>query len=314
MNDTDADFLKRKNRFDPDLGQIVGMLDENSIFKSLHSSLASKECTPEEVSAQNIDGALREWFFHGRAVFEQRQAEMKRVVDMTNVMPVEVNKSFDDRVEDWKSKYSPQSGSKRSFAPFEGGVPAPCVLGHSVMDNGRRYEYLFVGRGVFVSTKNIGRFKTLVYNDQRYAFEEFVPEYDSLLGIITVYYVRELSHLASPVEYSAHAITTRCFMDRDVAVRLRPAVFKGREGDQDIRDNAILEAKSYGLSKFSLPSGPHFDYKDFMNQGVSLLYKGKQYPALLSYHRYQDSSRSNSAGSVRMVSHDTFSKTLWIKV
>lgn len=72
MKDGDADFLKRKNRYDEDLDSVVGMLDEMSIFKSLHSGLKSADLSPKEISAQNIDGALREWFFHGREIFELR--------------------------------------------------------------------------------------------------------------------------------------------------------------------------------------------------------------------------------------------------
>jgi hypothetical protein len=105
MNDEDADFLKRKNRYDEELDSIVGMLDEMSIFKSLHAGLKSEDLSPKEVSAQNIDGALREWFFHGREIFESRLDEMKQVADIANVFPLTLGVSYDDRVESWKEKY-----------------------------------------------------------------------------------------------------------------------------------------------------------------------------------------------------------------
>jgi hypothetical protein len=66
MKDEDADFLKRKNVFIPELERHVGALDEESIFKSLHSNLRSKSLTKQELAATCIDGAIREWFFHGR--------------------------------------------------------------------------------------------------------------------------------------------------------------------------------------------------------------------------------------------------------
>lgn len=105
MTDEQADFLKRKNRFDDDIGHIVGMLDEKSIFKSLHAILRSKAITPEEVAAQNIDGALREWFFHGRDVFNLRQEQMKEVAAKANLLCTTLDKDFDTRVAEWKHKY-----------------------------------------------------------------------------------------------------------------------------------------------------------------------------------------------------------------
>lgn len=62
MTDEDADFLKRKNIWNEELECWFGALDEESIFKSLHANLKSKTATPEEVSMQCIDGALREFF------------------------------------------------------------------------------------------------------------------------------------------------------------------------------------------------------------------------------------------------------------
>jgi len=113
MNRYEADFLKREDRFEPELGVHVGMLDEASIFKSLHSIVKSKVCTTEEVCAQNIDGALREWFYHGREVFEKRRAQMKEVARRGNLMCETLDDDFDSRVDAWKKKYgyTPQSGT-----------------------------------------------------------------------------------------------------------------------------------------------------------------------------------------------------------
>lgn len=105
MNDNDADFLKRKNRFDDEMNATVGMLDEMSIFKSLHSGLKSADLSPLEVSAQNIDGALREWFFHGRDIFEERRAQMKLVADMSGVFPLTLSDDYNDRLSAWRQKY-----------------------------------------------------------------------------------------------------------------------------------------------------------------------------------------------------------------
>lgn len=103
------DFLKRGFRWEPALGRYVGPLAEDSIFKSLHSILKSSVLSPEEVVTQNIDGALREWFFHGREVFEERREQMKRVAARGNLVCTTLDQDFDYRVEKWKEKYEPGS-------------------------------------------------------------------------------------------------------------------------------------------------------------------------------------------------------------
>ena len=102
--------MKRKDRFDEDLGVFVGVLDESSIFKSLHSILESKEVTPEEVCTQNVDGALREWFFHGREVFEMRREQMKEIARRADLPCRTLDDDYDFRVAEWKQKYVPHAG------------------------------------------------------------------------------------------------------------------------------------------------------------------------------------------------------------
>jgi hypothetical protein len=105
MNRYEADFLKRKDRFDAELGVHVGMLDEASIFKSLHRILRPKGSTPEVVSAQNIDGALHEWFFYGREVFEMRREQMKEVARRAELVCQTLDVDYDSRVDTWMTKY-----------------------------------------------------------------------------------------------------------------------------------------------------------------------------------------------------------------
>jgi hypothetical protein len=107
MKDCDADFLKRKNVFCPETGFIMGALDEDSIFKSLHSNLKSKANTREKLAADNIDGALREWFNHGRETYEFRRAQMQEVAASSNIDHIctQLDKDFDYQVEHWKDRY-----------------------------------------------------------------------------------------------------------------------------------------------------------------------------------------------------------------
>ncbi len=92
----DADFLKRKSRWEPaysytqedgtqEDGMHIGMLDEDSIFKSLHSNLASDALTPIDVSIQCLDGAMREYFFYGPTKFNEMHIKFLEIVDRMNI-------------------------------------------------------------------------------------------------------------------------------------------------------------------------------------------------------------------------------------
>lgn len=107
MSDEDADFLKRRNVFSPDTGMIMGALDENSIFKSLHATLESSAITKEQAAAFNIDGGLREWFNHGRSVYELRREQMREVAkraDISHICTL-LDRSYDEALSVWKDTY-----------------------------------------------------------------------------------------------------------------------------------------------------------------------------------------------------------------
>ena len=112
MSRFDADFLKRTDRFDDRLGVYVGMLNESSIFKSLHSIVKSKVVSPKDVSAMNVEGALREWFFHGEEIFEKRRAQMKMIAARGDLHVRGLDDDYDTRVEAWKEQYTPQAGTR----------------------------------------------------------------------------------------------------------------------------------------------------------------------------------------------------------
>jgi hypothetical protein len=107
MNDRDVDFLKRHNIFNPETGLIHGALQEASIFKSLHSVLKSKVVSPQDQSAMNIDGALREWFQHGRDKYELRRQQMIQVAEKAQLshMCSELQITYDQRLAMFKEKY-----------------------------------------------------------------------------------------------------------------------------------------------------------------------------------------------------------------
>lgn len=84
MHDDNADFLKRKNVYNPETGLIHGALCEDSIFKSLHCVMKSK-IGAKQHAAGNIEGALREWFHYGREVFTLRHKQMIEIATRSGI-------------------------------------------------------------------------------------------------------------------------------------------------------------------------------------------------------------------------------------
>jgi hypothetical protein len=75
----DADFLKRKFVFSSELSQYMAPLTEDSISKSLHCYRTGSGIPKEELALDAMAGACREFFLHGKEVFETRRAELMRV-------------------------------------------------------------------------------------------------------------------------------------------------------------------------------------------------------------------------------------------
>jgi hypothetical protein len=110
LEEKDFEFLKRKSNFIPELGLHVGALAEKSCIKMLHCYLRDKNSplTEEHACALNIDTALREWFNHGREVYEKRRAEMKEVARRAGIthLCTQLDTDFDQKVIEWKSRYA----------------------------------------------------------------------------------------------------------------------------------------------------------------------------------------------------------------
>nr|QUS52747.1 hypothetical protein 1 [Mute swan feces associated picorna-like virus 27] len=115
MTDSSASFLKRTNVFRPELNAWVGMIEEDSIAKSLHAIKRSHDLTNREICTQNVEGALREWFFHGEEVYERRRAQMQEVARIHNLPSRGLNQDYEYRCKDWLAKHGvgPQSGTKK---------------------------------------------------------------------------------------------------------------------------------------------------------------------------------------------------------
>jgi hypothetical protein len=76
----DASFLKRKFRYDVDIGAIVAPLEASSFDKMLTSYADNGVISPQAHAVCVMETALREYFFYGRDTFEVKRAMMWRVV------------------------------------------------------------------------------------------------------------------------------------------------------------------------------------------------------------------------------------------
>eukprot|EP00918_Siedleckia_nematoides_P036341 GHVU01079003.1.p1 GENE.GHVU01079003.1~~GHVU01079003.1.p1 ORF type:complete len:683 (+),score=50.49 GHVU01079003.1:85-2049(+) len=104
------EFLKRFSVYHPKMGVHVGALLDKSIYKSLHCFMRGKNCdkNEKEACAQNVSGALREWFNHGEEKYEKQRTLMESVASRGGIahMVDGLQLSYNDRVADWVDKYS----------------------------------------------------------------------------------------------------------------------------------------------------------------------------------------------------------------
>jgi hypothetical protein len=107
----ELDFLKRRPRWDEELGLYMGILDEKSIFKSLHSNLKSKTETQEAVASSCIGSALTEWFLYGREKYDERREQMKEVAERHGLTELVhgLDLDYDDRITKFRHTYYGQA-------------------------------------------------------------------------------------------------------------------------------------------------------------------------------------------------------------
>jgi hypothetical protein len=110
MSNKDCDFLKRVTFYNPELECKVGILCDESIFRSLHSQMTSKHVSAKEIAAQNIDGALMSWAYHGRDKFNLRKEQMKKIASACEIdhMCTRLNLEYDDFVQGWRQTFFPE--------------------------------------------------------------------------------------------------------------------------------------------------------------------------------------------------------------
>jgi hypothetical protein len=104
----EADFLKRKSNYIPDINCSIGCLCKDSIFKSLHANLKSRTASKREIAISCIDGAMHEMFAHGKDEYEKFQETMLKVCEDVDMLVPSVKATWDERVLHWIEKYRPQ--------------------------------------------------------------------------------------------------------------------------------------------------------------------------------------------------------------
>lgn len=109
INAEQFEFLKRKTKYIPQIGCHVGALCEESMTKDLYMRIPSKNCELSEdmMNAMNIDGVIRDAFFHGKETYEKYQGLMRSIAVETGLdgKCTMLNTSFDERVHDWRMRY-----------------------------------------------------------------------------------------------------------------------------------------------------------------------------------------------------------------
>lgn len=103
----DCSFLKRKWRFDNDVGAYVAPIEKETICKMLNITVRSRTIGPQEQALSIIASAVREVFFHGKESFEEFTTHMKIAVGMSDLNEYVKDSTFptyDDLVLDfWRN-------------------------------------------------------------------------------------------------------------------------------------------------------------------------------------------------------------------
>lgn len=91
-----SSFLKRAFKYDKDIGCIVAPLDESSFHKMLTARLPKDDMAPEAHAICVIETAQREYFFHGKDIFFERQQFFHQLVKDCGLQPWVRDSTFPD--------------------------------------------------------------------------------------------------------------------------------------------------------------------------------------------------------------------------
>lgn len=99
----EIDFLKRKFVWSDDYGSMIAPLEEASIYKRLCNYMSS-DISVEVIVGANIDGALDEWAFYGKAIYLDRQKKLIKIVEEFELHRFvhRLHMTYEQRVSLWK--------------------------------------------------------------------------------------------------------------------------------------------------------------------------------------------------------------------
>lgn len=77
--------------------------------------MKSKDVGAQNIAAQNIDGALNSWFYHGKELFEMRRKQMREVAEKAdlNHMVQTLEVDYEMRVDEWKITHNRSSKGRQ---------------------------------------------------------------------------------------------------------------------------------------------------------------------------------------------------------
>jgi len=100
-----VDFLKRSWRWDSEIKGWMAPLDETSIKKCLMIGTVSKAVSREFQAIANIGSAVREYFFYGRTIYDEKKwffHQLAQDADLEAYVQSSTFPTYDELVEDWK--------------------------------------------------------------------------------------------------------------------------------------------------------------------------------------------------------------------
>jgi hypothetical protein len=100
----EVSFLKRSWVYSEDLGDFAAPLEEKSIERSLMINVRSRVIAPESQFIACCASAVREYFFYGREVFEEKSVMLKHVINQlgfTGLIEKSTFPTYDSLVVQW---------------------------------------------------------------------------------------------------------------------------------------------------------------------------------------------------------------------
>jgi hypothetical protein len=87
INIADSSFLKRSWRYEPEVGDYLCPIEEDSIGKSLTKCLPSSDKCPEAHAVDILNNTVREYFNYGKEIFQEKRQMCLDIVAEANLQP-----------------------------------------------------------------------------------------------------------------------------------------------------------------------------------------------------------------------------------